>query len=158
MKNFDGIFTEEFLIDWNWWIFSVFSNFEKIRYCPHFVCPCRYYFSGGWPILLVYGSIDSLWLQGMNQGRIFFRPILAPTKGNMSEKTVHFHMKIRFYWYLRRVMSLMSDRVGRVVNRPSDPKSAPDPKSASRPKKCPPTQKVPPNPKSAPRPKKCPST
>jgi hypothetical protein len=20
-------------------IFSVFSNFEKIRYCPHFVCP-----------------------------------------------------------------------------------------------------------------------
>jgi hypothetical protein len=100
----------------------------------------------------------------------FFRPILAPTGGVRSLSSIHFHMKIRFYWYLRRVMSLMLDLVGRGSKVPSDPNSAPDPKSVLRPKKCSPTQKVPsdqkvplypkvlptqkvpPNPKSAPRP------
>jgi hypothetical protein len=56
-------------------VFSVFSNFEKIRYCPRFVCPSvrrRYYFPWAWQIGVVYGSIDSLWPQDMNQGRNFF--------------------------------------------------------------------------------------
>ncbi len=44
---------------------------------------------------------------------IFFKPILAPTGGVQSLNSMHFHMKIRFYCYLRRVMSLMLDRVGR---------------------------------------------
>jgi hypothetical protein len=45
----------------SWRIFSVFSNFEKIRYCRTLsVRLSGYYFSGGWPIFLFYGSIDSL--------------------------------------------------------------------------------------------------
>ncbi len=70
----------------------------------------------------------------MNQGRNFFKPILAPMGRVRSLNSIHFHMKIRFYWYLRRVMSLMLDRVGRgskvgVV------------KKGLRLKKCPSTQK-----------------
>jgi hypothetical protein len=62
-----------------------------------------------------------------------------------------FYIKIRFYWYLKRVMSLKLDRVGRGSKVPLDPKSTPHPK------KCPSTQSVP-DLKSAPQPKKCPST
>ncbi len=53
-----------------WRLFSVFS----IRLCPRFVwCLVNcYYFSWDWPILLVYGSIDSLWPKDLNGGRIFF--------------------------------------------------------------------------------------
>ncbi len=35
------------------------------------VCP-RYYFPWGWPISLVYGSIDSLWPKDSIYGRTFF--------------------------------------------------------------------------------------
>ncbi len=56
-------------------VVSVFSILEK-RYCPHplsGVCMVwRYYGLEGWLILLVYGSIDSLWPNDLNQERIFF--------------------------------------------------------------------------------------
>ncbi len=104
------------------------------------------------------------------KGGIFFGPTVAPTGGVRSPNSIHFHIKIRFYWYLRRVMSLILDWVGRgskcpptqrvppTQKVPLDPKSDPRPKKCSRPKKCPSTQKVPPDSKSAPRLKKCPST
>ncbi len=63
----------------------------RIRFLPYFVCPSvrrpRYYFSWGYPIGAIYGSIDSLWLKD---------PI-----------SFVFHIKIKFYWYLRRSVSLM---------------------------------------------------
>jgi hypothetical protein len=76
-------------------IFTVFSNFVKIRYCPRFVCLSV-------PLLLSMGLTDlaRLWLnrpQGMNQGRNFFRPILAPTGWVRSPNSVYFHIKIGFY-------------------------------------------------------------
>jgi hypothetical protein len=50
--------------------FQILKKYAIVRTLS--VRPCRYYFSGGWPILPVYGSIDSLWPQRMNQGRNFF--------------------------------------------------------------------------------------
>ncbi len=74
---------------------------------------------------------------------------LQVSGGVRSPNSIHFHIKIRFYWYLRRVMSLMWDRVGMGSKVP------PTQKSALRPKKHPSTQKMPLDPKNAPRPKKC---
>jgi hypothetical protein len=67
---------------------TIFSVFSRIRYCPHFVrlsvclSVClsvrlsvrrpHYYFSWGWPIGAIYGSIDSLWPKDPNNGRKFF--------------------------------------------------------------------------------------
>ncbi len=132
------------------------------------------------PLLLFRGLIDlaRLWRNRklMTPGHetrkeFFFGPTVAPTGGVQSPISIHFHIKIRFYWYLRRVMSLILDRVRRsqkctlTQNVPSTQKVPPtqkvpsDPKSATRPKKCHPTQKVPPtqkvslDPKSDPEPK-----
>ncbi len=102
-------------------IFSVFSNFEKIRYCPRFVCPsvCR---------ATTFQGVDrscSFMAQSIaydprawTKEGFFFKPILAPTGGVRSPNSIHFHIKIRFYWYLRRIMSLMLDRVGSGSNVP----------------------------------------
>jgi hypothetical protein len=60
-------------------IFSIFS-YAYVRALSG-VCLSvlpRYYFQWGWPILLVYGSIDSLWPKDPNDGRIFLGPVLAP--------------------------------------------------------------------------------
>ncbi len=95
-------------------IFSVFSILEKICYCPRFLHLYRYYFLGDLPILPVYGSIESLWPQGMNHARNLFRPVLDLVGGAWSSISFVFYMKIRFYLFLRRVMSLMLDREGRV--------------------------------------------
>jgi hypothetical protein len=103
----------------------IFSVFSRIRYCPHFVrlsvrlSVClsvrrsRYYFSRGCPIRAIYGSIDSLWPKDPNDGRNYFGPVLDPVGGVWSPNSVYFHIKIGFYWYLRRVISLMLDREGR---------------------------------------------
>jgi hypothetical protein len=137
-------------------MFSVFSNFEKIRHCPHFVCPSvrpsvrtATTFQGVDRSCLFMAQSINYDPRAWTKEGIFFRPILAPTGGVRSPNSIHFHIKIRFYWYLRRVMSLMLDRVGRGSKVPLDPKSVIDPKSA-------PTQKVPPDPKSTLRPKKYP--
>ncbi len=89
------------------WLFSVFS---RIRYCPHFVhlsvCLLCYYFAWGWPNGAIYGSIDSLWPRtpitffGPGGGRIW------------SSISFEFHIKIGFYWYLRRTMRILLDWEG----------------------------------------------
>ncbi len=44
---------------------------------------------------------------------IFFGPVLDPMGGVWSPNSVYFHINIVFYWYLRRVISLMwTGRVG----------------------------------------------
>ncbi len=59
----------------SWFYVAIFSVFS-IRLCPRFVwclsvLPC-YYFPWSRPILLVYGSTDSLWPKDLSDGRIFF--------------------------------------------------------------------------------------
>ncbi len=112
--------------------FSVFSNFEKIRYCPRFVCPsvrrATTFYGVDWLGSFMARSIAYDPRAWTKEG-IFFGPILAPVGGVWSPNSIHYHIKIRFYWYLRRVMSRMLDRVRRVAKVPLDPKSAPTLKS-----------------------------
>ncbi len=61
------------------------------------VCLCRYYFSWGWPILPVYDSIESLWPQGMNQGRNFFWTGPGLQSGGLKSK---FHTFSYINWIL----------------------------------------------------------
>jgi hypothetical protein len=136
-------------------VFSVFSNFEKIRYCPHFVrlsvraATTFQWVDRSFPFMAQSIAYDpTAWTK---EG-IFVGPTVAPTGGVRSPISIHFHIKIRFYWYLRRVMSLMLDRVRRGSKCPPTQKVPSDPKSAPRPKKCPS------DPKSSLRPKKCPPT
>ncbi len=110
------------------------------------VCLCRYYFLWGWPIGVVYGSIDSLWPQGLNQGRNFFWTDRSPHGRGP---------KSNFHTFSYENKMLLVFKKGYESDVGSGEKGV---KSAPRPKKCPPTQKVSPEPKSALRPKKCPST
>jgi hypothetical protein len=58
-----------YVLDYNQWggrwrcgtLTRLQLNSWKIRYCPHFV----YYFSRGWPTLLVYDSIDNTRLENL---------------------------------------------------------------------------------------------
>ncbi len=89
----------------------------------------RFYSPQGCPIGAIYGSIDSLWPKNPNDGRNFFGPFLDPMGGVWSPNSVYFYINIVFYWYLRRVISLMLDREGKG-QKWAESKSAPDPKSA----------------------------
>jgi hypothetical protein len=110
----------------------IFSVFSRIRYCPHFVrlsvclsvCRLRYYYSWGCPIGAIYGSVDSLWPKDPNDRRNFFGPVLDPVGGVWSPNSIYFHINIVFYWYIRRVISLMLDREGRG-QKWAESKSAP---------------------------------
>ncbi len=128
--------------------FSVFSNFEKIRYCSRFVClsvrPCLYYFSGvgrSYPFMAQSKAYDP---RAWTKEGIFFGPTVTPTGGVRSPISIHFHIKIRFYWYLRRVMSLMLDRVRSGSKVPPTQKLPPTQK-VSPTQKVFPTQKLPPD-------------
>ncbi len=84
-------------------IFSVFSNFEKIRYCPHFVCPsvcAATTFQGVDRACSFMAQSIAYDPRAWTKEGFFFGPILAPTGGIRSPNSIHFHMKIRFYWYL----------------------------------------------------------
>jgi hypothetical protein len=52
----------------------------------------RYYFPWGWPILLVSGSIDSLWPKDLSDGRIFFGTGRSPQGRVWSPFSLTFHM------------------------------------------------------------------
>ncbi len=56
---------------------------------------------------------------------IFLKLILAPTRGVRSLNSIHFHMKIRFYWYLRRLWVWCWTGWGGGQNCPADPKIYP---------------------------------
>ncbi len=68
------------------------------------VCPCRYYFSGGWPILPVYGSIEIL-AQGMNQGRNFIW--IDPSSHGRGAKS-----KFHIFSYKNRILLVFKSDVG----------------------------------------------
>jgi hypothetical protein len=114
-------------------IFKFWKNTLLSALCPY-VRRC-YYFSWGWTIGAIYGSIDSLWPKDLDQGRIFFKASPGPDGRDLKSNFLCISYEIRFYWYLKRDMSRMLDREGR---------------RSKRTQKVPPTQKVSPDPKSAP--------